>query len=995
MWTCETCSGGNPVDAAFCGHCGTERAGTEAARQGEERRLVTALFADISGFTTLSEQLDDPEALHEVIAPVISGMAAIAERYDGFIAKYAGDALLVFFGAPVAHEDDAARALLVALEMQSALPSLLEDLPPMAAGLELHIGVNTGRVISGQFGGDLRNDYSILGDSVILAQRLESVAPNGQIFVGQSTYELTSDAFAFESVGELQLKGKLKQVPAWRLLGRKAVAAATPTRVGPVIGRTRELAAIDAMVHGLAQARGGGLVAVAGEPGVGKSRLLAEARARADDQGVQWLQARCLAYGAALPYWPYAELVRAITAIGPTDAADAARARLASAPGVTPATLPYLARLIGATTRPGELPNEPEELQRRLHEAVTDWLVALATERPTVLAIEDVHWIDSASAALTAHLARVSHGWPIALVLTARPEGQPVVRGIGAAVDEAWRAEFEIGPLDHDAVVVYVTSILDGEPPPELVRVVEERTGGNPLFVGELVRSLLEQEALVRRNDRWRMRPGWSPGDVPDTVERVLTSRIDLLPPEQSALLQTASVIGRLVRLPLLHAVVDEPDVDDRLHALARAGLLDEARDGLEPAYLFHHALVQDVAYERLLRRNRRELHRRVAEAAETLYGTGDDVVDLLARHSFLGERAEAVPYLARAGQRARSLYANDEAIVHLERALALVTGDDPRHDELIAALADLRNHAADYDTALELYRQLGSLHGRIGEADVLRKLGRYDDALAVCDAEVARHGGEAASAGLWHQRGMILGTLGRFPEAIDALRQGVIVAEDDAVLEHLVIALMIACCRSGITDDALQYGLLAARMCARRGDTIPLTAALRGLGDVYDELGRYDDAADALRQGLRLAERTGAAEEVGGILLTLGVVEQARGDLVAAIACDRRAVAQFERIDHGTGRAVAYGNLACKLRGGDASEAVEWARRALAVAEEIGHTGTLADASATLAEALLEVGDVAAALAAARAAQSRFSDMGNDEEAARCRSLAEAAGAT
>jgi adenylate cyclase len=969
-WQCPACKGGNPEGTRFCGWCGIERAAYESdPERPDERRLVTALFADISGFTTLSEQIDDPEALHEVIAPVISGMAAIAERYEGTIAKYAGDALLVFFGAPVAHEDDATRALLVALEMHAALPDLLATLPPEARGLELHIGVNTGRVISGQYGGDIRNDYSILGDSVILAQRLESVAPNGEVYVGESTYTLTRDAFLFESVGELELKGKQKPVAAWRLLGRRLVSAA-PTRVGPVIGRAQELSAIDGMLIGLTRGRGGGVVSVSGEPGVGKSRLLLEAQQRAGEREVEWLQTRCLSYGAHLPYWPYAELVRTVAGIGPTASPSEARGLLERAGGIAAADAPYLARLVGAHTAPGELPTNAEDLQRGLHEAITNWLVNETARRPTVVAVEDVHWIDDASRALTAHLARVTHGWPLALVLTARPEGVPVLDGIASNVEADWRAHFDIQPLDHDAIVVLLTALLEGEPPHELVQVTEDRSCGNPLFIGELVRALLEQGAVISNNGRWRMRPGWAASDVPDTIERVLTSRIDLLPPEQATVLQTASVIGRLVRLPILRAVVDDDALDDHLDALVHVGLLDPSHDGTEPALLFHHALVQDVAYERLLRRHRRAIHCRVAETAEALYGTEDDVVELLARHSYLGERPEAVAYLERAADRARKLFANSDAIVHLERAaeVASAAGDEARRRSLLVALGDVRNLLGDYDAALHSYRDAGPLlAARSGEADVLRKMGDYDAVLDIVDRALA---GAAAddpdTASLWYERGRTLMARSQYGDAIEALERGLLVARpDDAILGTLMVTLADAVDLDGRAVDALQFGLFARRTFERTGDLAGLAAALRVVGNAYVALERFDQAADVFRHGLALAERAGHVEEAGGLLLNLGWVEEQRGNTAAAAECDREAVARFERIDHAVGRAVGYGNLAHKLlRLGEPRQALEFADRALAIAQEIGHAGTLADAGEARAEAvrLLDAGEAATA---------------------------------
>src|SRR5215210_779831 len=300
-WSCAACSGENPPGTRFCGHCGRPAdaaeevastpdhvsetlrsfvAGQVAERLveaggviPEERRLITALFADVSGFTTLADKLD-PEQLLEVIDPLISALSSIVGRYEGYVEKFAGDALLALFGAPVSHEDDAQRALHVALEMHSEIARLRGELGPDAADLSLHAGVNSGHGIARVLGSAARMDYAVLGDSVILAQRLESAAPSGETYVSELTYRFASEDFEFEPVGELTLKGKLEPVPAWRLLGprtasrRRAVADAGPV----LVGRERELEQIQRALAPLADGSGA-IVGVAGEAGVGKSRL--------------------------------------------------------------------------------------------------------------------------------------------------------------------------------------------------------------------------------------------------------------------------------------------------------------------------------------------------------------------------------------------------------------------------------------------------------------------------------------------------------------------------------------------------------------------------------------------------------------------------------------------------------------------------------------------------------------------------------------------------
>src|SRR5919106_4294674 len=795
-WTCSACGGENTEGMRFCGHCGTpvaaappapdvsqtlrsfvaepvaERLMETGGEVPEERRLMTALFADVSGFTSLADRLD-PEELVEVIDPVISGLSSVVGRYEGYVEKFAGDALLALFGAPVSHEDDAERALHVALEMHRELERLCLDLP-YDAELTLHCGVNSGHGIARILGSEARMDYGVLGDSVILAQRLESAAPSGETYVSDLTYRLTADRFDFESVGELTLKGKSEPVTAWRLVGERSERRPI-SRKRALIGRERELETIAKSIE-RAQSGWGEVIVVTGEPGVGKSRLTEAGHRLAEAEGFRWLQTRCLSYGAGIAYWPYADLLRTVAAIRPQTAPDEAGRALERAVPL-PAAVPYFARLLGVrvTTDDEVARLEPEAFRRGLHEGFTSWLSNLAAEGPLVLTLEDAHWADPSSLDLTRELGRLCEKRPLLLYLTARPEAETALEEL---VPEARRIPLE--PLDETGIGQLVQDALEGPAPTGLVRWVIERTTGNPFFVEELVRALREHGILERADGHWLLKPGWEVGQIPPNVEGLLASRIDLLPRPAAELLQTASVIGRVVPVPLLSAVRGgERDLAGMLETLVHRGFLDVLGQDEVPTVGFHHALVQDVAYSRLLRRQRRDLHRRVAEVAETLYGAGDDVLDLLARHLYLGDAgAKAIDYLVRAGERARRLYANEEAIVHFGRA-AEVAERDPessqRRTEILLSLADLRDLVGDYDEAVRLYadvrEQSSDIRAWRGLTAAHRKRGEYVQALAVVEEAFRTE----ALAGvdftpLWLEQGTTLSAAGHFDEAIDVL---------------------------------------------------------------------------------------------------------------------------------------------------------------------------------------------------------------------------------
>ena len=1023
----------------FCGHCGTprptaepqpatsiappsdERPAADALRSfvtgqvadrlidsggelTEERRLVTALFADLSGFTPLSERLD-PEELLEVIDPIIRTLSDIVGRYDGFVEKFAGDALLALFGAPVAHEDDAARAVLVAIEMHRELANLRAQLGDEARDLTLHIGINSGHGVARLIGSAVRTDYAVLGDSVILAQRLESAAPPNETYIGETTRRLVRDRFELELVGPLTLKGKSEPVPAYRVVGERAVGerhAVGEQHATPLIGREEEVNAVRAVLDALA-AGTGGVVSVTGEPGVGKSRFTEEARLLASGHGLRWLEARCLSYGAGLAYWPFADLLRRVAGIRVDDPIDEAASALTRCLAESDAgdALPFFGRLLGLPDETGAATGlEPEAFRRGLHDAVGQWLRALTRDQPVVLALEDCHWADASSIALVLELARACREDRVLLYLTGRPvEGGLVDLLVGS--DTPMALALRLQPLDAHGVAALTEYVLGGTPPPGLLPVLFDRGGGNPFFVEETVRALLDGGVLLRGEGRWDLRPEWDASAVPPTIEGVLAARLDALPSKSARLLGLASVIGRRVRMGLLRAVAAEtPEVDASLATLIAAGLLDQAADPLEEAVVFHHALVQEVAYGRLIRRRRRDLHLRAADAAERLYGDGDDVIDLLARHLYLGNAgARAIDYLVRAGERARSLFANEEAIVHFSHAVELVRTDAasaPRLPEMLLTLADLHELRGAYDDARRLYEEvrdaIGDIRAWRGIASTLRRQGRYDEALASLDDAFAGTDGSADPRPLWLERGWNLSVAGRFTKAGEALEAGLGASSitDDAVAGHLLLQLARAESVEGRADEALGHALRARSIFEEKSDLRGLATALRVVGGSYNELGRYGDAATALRTGLGVAERVGSVEEIGGCLINLGFAEANRGNMDEAIACDRRAIEEFERIGHGSGRATGYANLADKLmRTKQYAEATRYGARALELAQAIGNAYTVADATYTLAAIRHREGDHAEAAPQAEEAARLFEEMGAGPSAANALQLA------
>jgi class 3 adenylate cyclase/tetratricopeptide (TPR) repeat protein len=983
---------------------------TDGGQIDQEHRLVTALFADVSGFTALSTRVD-AETLASIIDPVIARMSAIVGKYEGYINAFAGDAILALFGAPIGHEDDADRALMAALEMHQAIDVAVAQLHEEGAELKLHIGVNTGHVVARLFGDELRTDYSVLGESVNLAQRLEAAAPTGETYVGQMTWELTRDHFELEPVGELTVKGKREPIEAWRLVGRKAVAGASDVRSGhELVGRQVELTAITERLDALGSGTGG-LVQLTGEPGVGKSRLTQEAARHAARIGLRWLDARCISYGASVAYFPYAELVR--RELGITFDQHPAESTLVLSRGLEAIgcrdAAPYLARMLGLPPPDNAVAVDeltPEAFRRGLHEAVAGWLGAVAAAAPAVLLLEDVHWADQASSDLTQHLVGECGAQPLTLFLTGRPEAAADLDDLALLVPPDQRVRLDLQRLGPADTAALVAGCLGGPPPDELLDVAAERAAGNPFFVEELVRSLVGRGDVVRGGGGWRMRPGWDASAIPPTVEEVLSGRMDMLSSVATQVLQMASVIGRRVNLALLEGMADDvTDLHGAIEQLVDAAFLDRTANEDEDQLAFRHALVVEVAYSRLARRQRRELHRRLAETGEALYGAADDTIDLLARHFYLAEAgAKAVDYLGRAADRARRLFANDEAVVHLERAVELARASARLRDALLARLIDLaevHDLTGRYEEALARYEEVWAMdraevRAWRGMASVARRRGDVERAIAITSDGLAAEdlAGEDLST-IWLERAWTLVAESRFDDAIEAARSGIASAPDGGApaVGHLLLQQAQAELATGRSGDALAHATEALRTFEVQRDLPGQAVALRILSGVQTEMGEHDAAAATLGRAMELAERTGSADELIGCLVNLGLVELRRGDLDQAVRHDLRALMEAQRVGHAIGASIAQGNLAEVLvERGDLGEALVACEDAIAMADEIGDPQGVADARRTLALVHLRQGDPASAIVEAEQAAALFVEIGDASSAAQALEHAAAA---
>ncbi len=697
-----------------------------------ERRIVTMLFCDVKDSTSAAEQLD-PEEWSEIINGAFKHMIGPVYRYEGMVARLMGDGILAFFGAPIAHEDDAVRAILAGLEIISGSEGYQRQIRERhGIDIGLRVGINTGRVVVGAVGSDLRLEYTALGDAINVAARMEQTAVPGTVQIAEDTYRLVAPLFDFEELGGVSVKGKSKPVIAYRVLRRRAGPSQHRGIAGmqsPLVGRDEEVASLNGAVKDL-QTGQGRVVFLIGQAGLGKTRLVRELFSQWSDSGPEneaiqfWVHQPVASYQASEAYRVLKDQIRLMYGIADGATPDEIAVKLEENIAKLPladqsAVYESLARVLGVLEEeePG-MTLQGEIFKRQLFDAALASIAPLAGRKPAVLVLDDLHWADPASVEAIGYLLQLVDSTPILYLCIARPDRSAASWGLKKQAEKEYPEQYQetvLGPLSEEDSQCMLDGLLAGVTwPPRLRAMILDKAEGNPFFIEEVVQTLIDSGVVQQNgNGQWHVAAELEEITVPDSLQALLASRIDRLPERDRQVLQSASVIGRSFDVKVLRQINDgEVDLERSLDTLIQADLIEEEAGSAGTTYRFRNTLVQETVYHSILRRTRREYHRRVGEALMMLaFDQWEEQLPALAYHFYQAQDEKALAINQRAGDEAADLYANQEAVTYYRRSLEMSRRfpdmNSERLTQLYLRFGRVLELNSTFDEALDNYEEM------------------------------------------------------------------------------------------------------------------------------------------------------------------------------------------------------------------------------------------------------------------------------------------------
>ncbi|HJS28162.1 MAG TPA: adenylate/guanylate cyclase domain-containing protein [Anaerolineales bacterium] len=1060
---CGNCSTSNSPESNFCKHCGnrlappledksdlrsdspasqfsfladpadeSQRSDYDTSRQIGQRRLATILFCDIKGSTPLAEQID-PEDWAELIQGAFGVIIPAIRRYEGTVARLMGDAILAFFGAPVAHEDDPYRAVRASLDIQRDYRPYYEQI---SAGLrqrgivmdesdfDVRIGIHTGLVVLGEVGVAGSVEYTAIGDAANTAHRMQETARPGTIQVSEETYREVAPYIQAEPLGGIQVKGKRDPVQAYRVAGlrpRPTWVRAGDGAGSPLVGRERELRQLQKAIDDLTSGEGS-VVSLIGEAGLGKTRLAQEVLSRCttaeilhnnpaaapdsglDGSGLICYETASLSFETRQPYGMIKRLIRNAFGAAQEESDQGLDDNLvrftatlpeASRPGIERAFHTLFS--IGGDSDEAALPGE--DIRHEILSGVTDFWRIQASAAPTLLVMDDVHWVDPASAELLIDLLAVCDESPLSVLLIFRPDIQSSAWKLKQKAGELYPhcySEISLEPLLPWESDRLAAKILQTDTVPEDIRFfIQDRTEGNPFFIEELVMELVERGMIVQDtpSSPWRLMPLQEMVRIPDSIQSLLLARVDRLEPEVQKTLQYASVIGRTFQLKVLaRTAATERNLDEHLKTLQRAGMIRRINRPPEVEYSFLHTIVQEAIYNAILIKDRRRYHQRVGEAMQEIYQDRlEQSAPLLAYHfDQAGNAARALPYFILAGENAMRLYADSEAIEHLSSALSLATaaGLDP---EARSALLRKRGRAyetgGEFDNALADYQEglaLGREEGNdrivwqasldLGQLWAARDYSRAEPYLIEALAIARRLGDPEALAHSLNRMGNWYVNAERPHEGLvyheEALKIFEEVSDQHGIANTLDLLGMATYLGGDIVKSA-DFWQRATSSFRALGDRFALVSSLASLSLTSSSLenaaafylAEPDVALGHAKEALEIASQTGWRSGEAYSQIALGSIYNGIGDFGQALEYSRAAYDTASRIEHKQWMAGGLMDLGIVLMElFDLENSLDHLSRGVQLANEIASGFWINLGSAYLALCLMELGEAGSA---------------------------------
>jgi len=691
---CPECQSELPDNAKFCPQCGLG-VGIKGQPQKSsptpdaERKRVTALFSDLTGYTAMTEKLD-PEEVKEITSIIFEGIRKIVSKYEGFIERFAGDGVMALFGVPKTHEDDPIRAIHAAREIHSLVNSLSPHYESkVGRALSLHSGVNTGLALTADVDPE-KGTHGVTGDAINVAARLSDLATTSEILVGSETYNVAKTSFNFQQLKPVKVKGKVEPIPIYKFQSTKSQASSIRQNrqvSSEMVGRDKELAKIELQVLKAINGEGS-VMNVIGEAGIGKSRLIAELKKRDIMKRVMVLEGRAISIGKNLQFHPIIDLLKNWANIFEDDSQTRVFNKLEQAiqavhPKETDEILPFVATLMGMKLKGRYAERiegiEGEALEKLIVKNVRELVIKGSELRPTITIMEDLHWADTSSIELLEVLYRLAENCKLLFINVFRPgyldEKDQRISAVGERLP-VYYVEIEIKPLERDDSKTLIENMLEIKGLPYSIRdQIVNRAGGNPFFIEEVVRSLIDEGAVVKKETGFEVTNKIDSVVIPPTINDVLMARIDRLEERTRELVKIASVIGRSFFDRIIREIADSvDDIDDRLVYLKDIQLIRDRIRMQELEYLFKHALAQEAAYASTLLQQRKALHLKVAQSTEKLFKERlHEFYGMLAHHYSMGEDEEkAEEYLVKAGEEAIKSSASSEALNYFRDALKL-----------------------------------------------------------------------------------------------------------------------------------------------------------------------------------------------------------------------------------------------------------------------------------------------------------------------------------